>query len=398
MHADVVVVGAGPAGCMAAKRLAEGGAEVLVCEEHRSVGFPVQCTGLLSQRALGECEVSDACIVRPLKRARIYAPSGTCLCIGDERTRAYCVDRRTLDAEMARNAVRAGARLMLGAHVRAVRPHHGGVVVEGMHDGETFSVEARMCIVAEGVGGRITHSLGLGRVKKALSGIQLEVPYSPPDEGGVELFLGKWAPGLFGWAVPSYAGEARIGLAMDTTLSQRSPHEHLLRMMREHPALGSSTSPTPLGFVLGGIPMGTLERTSADGVMVVGDAAGHVKPTTGGGVYMGVRCAKIAAEVALAALDDGDTSAERLAAYDRAWRGEVGKELSGGLRLQELFSGLSDDVLDEVVAALAKPEVVHVINEHGDMERPIELARRILGKMGLGRTALTVMRVLRGML
>ena len=385
MHTDVVVVGAGPAGCMAAKKLAEGGAEVLLCEEHRSVGFPVQCTGLLSQRALDECEVSDACIVRPLKRARIYAPSGGCLCIGDERTRAYCVDRRILDGEMARNAVRAGARLLLGAHIRAVRPHYEGVVVEGVYDGKPLSLDARVCIVAEGVGGRITRSLGLGGVKKVLSGVQLEVPYSPPDEEGVDLFLGGWAPGLFGWAVPSHGGQARIGLAMEPGLSQTSPHEHLMRMMREHPALKEHlASPhTSLGFVLGGIPMGTPERTSADGVMVVGDAAGHVKPTTGGGVYMGVRCAKMAAEVALMALDDGDTSAGTLAAYDRAWRGEVGKELSVGLRLQEFFSGLSDGQLDEIVAALAKPEVVHVINEHGDMEKPIELARRIASKLGM---------------
>jgi len=393
MDCDVVVIGAGPAGCMAARTLAEGGADVLVCEEHRSVGSPVQCTGLLSCEALAECEVSDRCVVRTLKRACIHFPSGASVCIGNEKTRAVCVDRRVLDGEMARRAVEAGAVLELASHVKRVNWKEDRVVVEGTVLGKEEQLEARLAVVAEGACGSLSRSLGLGRCSKVLSGAQVDAPYAPEDESGVELFLGSVAPGLFGWAVPSYAGTARLGLAIDPTLTERTAKEHLDQMLRTH---GFSTSVHQL--VLGPIPIGVLPRTYGDGVLAVGDAAGHVKPTTGGGVYMGVKCAKLAAKTALEALEEDDCSAEKLSAYERAWKKEVGGELARGLKLQEHFSKLSDAQLDEVAQVVSKPEVVRIINEHADMENPSKIVKEIISEMGLGWAALSALKMLRTLL
>lgn len=393
MGYDAVVVGAGPAGCMAARTMAERGAEVLVCEEHRSVGSPVQCTGLLSCKALSECGVSDACVLRRLKRARIHLPSGAYATLGDEKVRAVCVDRRILDGEMARLAIEAGAELALACHVSRIAYRDGKVVVEAIRLGREVQIETKVVILAEGAGGRLTRSLGLGGHTKVLSGVQVDVPYAPEDEEGVELFLGSVAPGLFGWAVPSYPHIARVGLAIDPTLTHLTPREHLLSLL-EH--IGAP--PTILQLVLGPIPIGVLERTYADGVLVVGDAAGHVKPTTGGGVYMGVRCAKHAARTALAALEEGDCSANVLSSYERAWKGEVGGELARGLRLQHWFSHLTDAQLDELGELLASPEVIRIINEHADMERPSMVARRLVSEMGVGWAALSMLKVLRTLL
>ena len=130
---------------------------------------------------------------------------------------------------------------------------------------------------------------------------------------------------------------------------------------------------------VGGLPLGSPAATAVKGLLAVGDAAGQVKPTSGGGIYPGLVAAKIAGGVAAAAALENDGSAERLQEYDRLWRDRLGRELEIGMRVNRMLNKMSNAELDRVVGYLAgKPRLIRAIEEHGDIDRPSRLMARML--------------------
>jgi flavin-dependent dehydrogenase len=112
--------------------------------------------------------------------------------------------------------------------------------------------------------------------------------------------------------------------------------------------------------------------------LIVGDAAGHVKPTSGGGIYPGTLCAKIAGTVAAEAAAQANTSKDALMVYDTRWRSEIGRELETGLRIREGFNKLSDDDLNYIIRALDDQHMLDIISKYGDMDRPSIVLRKLL--------------------
>ena len=138
------------------------------------------------------------------------------------------------------------------------------------------------------------------------------------------------------------------------------------------------TSPTSL--IASGIPVGTVPQTASDHVMLVGDAAAQVKPLSGGGIFVGMRCAQIAAEAAHDALSAGDLSVTRLSLYDRRWREEFGEEFSRALALRRLFVRLTDADFDRLIEVLRSSDLQATIVAFGDIDFPTHVARRLLAE------------------
>jgi digeranylgeranylglycerophospholipid reductase len=368
MKYDVAVIGAGPAGAMASKYAARNGARTLLIEEHASIGSPVQCTGLISKAALTECEIGEGSFVlAKMKGAFVYSPGGDELTIRGKDVKAYVIDRKIFDREMVGRSVDAGAELML--KTRFMGLHRGRISV--LSSGEGTEIQADIVIGADGIMSCVGRSAGLPRCKKFLPGIQFEAPYDAKDAEFVEIFTGnKFAPGFFGWAVP-FAGMARIGLAKD--MGDR-PALHYLEELIKHPVLASRYRGSRTEHVVGGIPLGPPDRTVMDNVMLVGDAAGQVKPTSGGGVYMGAVCAKIAGAVAARAARKETSTGE----YEKRWRSAVGRELTLGMMIHKSLGKLSDENLNEFIAFLNTPGMSECITEYGDMDHPSVLLKELL--------------------
>jgi len=375
MEYDVVVVGAGPVGSMAAKYASKGGASVLLIEEHQEIGTKA-CTGLISTRALNECEIGlGRWIKNRIRGALIYSPDGTGITVDGKGTKAYVIDRKIFDGELARQAVKAGADLLVKA--KAISMKNGKLNI--IHQGESLSVAPKIIIGADGISSRVAKWAGLGRAKKVLGGVQIEGLYDARDTDFVEVFIGSVAPGFFAWAVPVEDDVARIGLC-----ATANPLQYLKKMLKSHPIVSKRYRGSHLGFEAGAIPLGPPERTVAEGLMLVGDAAAQVKPTSGGGIYTGALCAKIAGGVAAAAVKEGDTSAKRLAEYERRWRSAIGRELSIGMRIHEAMGKLSDSDFNGVIKALDDPEILDIISQYGDMDYPSAVVKKlILAKPGL---------------
>ncbi len=374
----MLVVGGGPAGSTAATRLAERGHEVLLIEEHPRIGQPVQCAGLVSQRVL-DLAGSSTFVRASVRGATVFGPSLQSLAFRAPEARAFVIDRAGLDVYLADRAAHAGAEIWTSTRFDRVTDRSDGrtvVAVTGPGGGRE-EIAARLVIGADGVASAVARAFRLRRPVEILPAFEAEFPKSPGDPDAVEVYLGRtFAPGLFGWWIPDGSGGARVGIAADADgTSARERFDRLLDYLARR--FGERLA-NPTAYLVSGIPIGNVPRTYGDGVALVGDAAAQVKPLSGGGIFTGMRCAEILAPVAHAALAEGGVPATALAEYERRWREELGEEFRRALTLRRVFTRLSDDDLDRIVAALKGAGMTDTIVAFGDIDFPSHVAGRLL--------------------
>ncbi|HYA32400.1 MAG TPA: NAD(P)/FAD-dependent oxidoreductase [Candidatus Bathyarchaeia archaeon] len=372
MEYDVVVVGAGPAGSMAAKYAAKAGASVLMIEEHETIGQPVQCAGLISTQAFEGCEVSPETVSRlAVRGANVHAPDGHVLKIDGRRTMAYVVDRGELDRAMALEALKSGAAALVKTRLNNFRRQQDRIIIAAQSQGDPIEIQTRVIIGADGLQSAVGRLAGLGRAKLVFTCAQAEIFAGAAQTDFVDLYVGRnVAPGFFAWGIPTGSGSVRIGLCS----TERS--SDLLGPLLER--LSPHSAPTFLNFCAGGIPLGPPPCTVADGILLVGDAAGQVKATSGGGIYPGTLCAKIAGAVAAEAAAHTNTTRGALMAYDRRWRSAIGRELETGLRIRTRLNALGDDDLNYMVRTLDDERTLDIISRYGDMDHPSVVLRKLL--------------------
>jgi len=342
---DVIVIGGGPVGSYVAGKLAGMGHEVVVLERHKQPGEQVCCTGIVSQKCITSFAIEEDIILRKANSAKLFSPSGILIRLWREQTQACIIDRAALDVALAGRAQDKGARYLPNSLVRNLQVGDDRVRVEAVRQGERLNLEARAVVIATGFGSTLVEKLGLGRVGDFVRGAQAEVETRGVDE--VEAYFGREiAPGFFAWLVPTLPSRALVGL-----LSRRSPKLYLRRLMSSLKAQGKiAWDKAQVSY--GGIPLKPLARTYGDRLLVVGDAAGQVKPTTGGGIYYGLLCADIAADTLHQALKDDNLSGKTLVNYQRRWRKKLGRELEIGYYARKFYERLSDKQVDRVFSLI----------------------------------------------
>lgn len=375
---DVLIVGAGPAGSIAAERLARLGHSVRVIEEHPRVGYPVQCAGLVSQRVLDLARTPQV-VRRAVHGAAVFGPNLTSITFRAPEPRAFVIDRAGLDVALAERASSAGALIETETRFDGVLGTPNGTVRAMVTRRGTVSgeIEARLVIGADGVASAVARAFRLRRPVEFLPAFEAEFPESPGDPDLVEVYLGnKISPGLFGWWIPDGAGGARVGVAANADgTPARAYYERLLDQLalRFDRPLRNATS-----YLVSGIPIGQVPRISGPRVVLVGDAAAQAKPLSGGGIFTGMRAAELAVGVVHGALTEGDLSAARLSQYDAAWLAEFGDEFEKAQYLRRLFLKLTDPELNAIVEALKEAGTTETIVAFGDIDFPTHVARRLL--------------------
>ncbi len=362
MH-DVVVIGAGPAGLHAARLLGERGLDVTVLEEHEDVGRPVHCTGILAQEAFDEFGLAPDSILNPLTAARFVSPGGRDVVYRPGSVEAVVVDRAVFDAQMAERALGAGARILWGTRGRTITCEADAVSVDTAA-GSTLS--ARACVLACGARYALHRQLGLHPPALLLHTAQAELPAARP--GDVEVHFGaEVAPEGFAWVVPVSRGDrtyARVGV-MCATAAPR----HFTRMIGRIAArwgISAETTPEPRQKVL---PLSAIAPTYGNRLVVVGDAAGLVKPTTGGGIYYSLLSATLAVDVLADALARGDLGARSLAPYERRWREHLDAELSTQLSLRVLAQRMRDEDIESLFELALTDGVMPIVRRTATFNR-----------------------------
>jgi digeranylgeranylglycerophospholipid reductase len=324
-----------------AYKLAEKGHRVMVLERKQRLGEAVCCTGIIGQECANTFAIEDKVILRQVNSARLFSPSGNCFSLWREKPQACILDRAAFDIAMAERAQGAGAEYVLDCLVKDITRERDRVSVKASCQGKGAHFEARAAVIAVGFGSELCERLGLGKFSDFTTGAQAEVETSGVDE--VEVYLSRdIAPGFFAWLVPTTLSMARVGL-----MSRKKPGLYLKKWLSHLTAQGKIAS-AEVELSYGGIPLKPLPRTYSERLLVIGDAAGQVKPTSGGGIYYGLLSADIAARTLNQALADGDLSAKRLAQYQRGWRKRLGQELKTGYWARKLFERLSDRQIDRI--------------------------------------------------
>ena len=367
VRADVLVVGGGPAGSTAARLLARDH-DVIIAEEHRSPGEPLQCAGLVTQR--GVPMFARESVLGEIRGVKIHSPLGFTLTLEARSSRAYVLDRTLFDRIMFHKAVDAGAVPKVGSSIRSVVDHGHDVRSEMRTDGATESASSKIVIGADGYKSVCRKASRLPPPRHMLTGIQVDLKGVEMDNEFVEIYLGRdVAPGFFAWAIPA-ADSVRVGLC--TWDADDIPAKYLNRLLTRpqfrHARKVSTAS--------GKIPLGVGKSAVSGGIMLVGDAACHAKPLSGGGVYTGIRGAELCAETANSFLESrGRTS---LAEYDNLWKDEFGKELSRAFRIRKVFLKLTDKKIDKALRIFAQPEVKRLMEQKGDIDYPASISSSIL--------------------
>lgn len=339
MH-DAIVVGGGPTGSHVARRLAEKGHTVLVLEKKVGVGEKVCCTGIVGQECVSTFDIDEKVILRKANSAMLFSPSGNTLHLYREEPQACILDRSAFDKFMAERAQHSGAEYNFNSRVIDVTIESDRASVTVSHHGKDVRIPAKAVVIASGFAPGLNEWVRLGVLKDFVTGVQAEA--ETPGLNEAEVYFGDIAPGFFGWLVPTTLGMGRVGL-----MTRQEPGPHLKKWLNQLAERGKITS-ADIKLSYGGIPLKPPACTYGERMIAVGDAAGQVKPTSGGGIYYGLLGAEIAADTLHQALADNDLSAGRLSRYERAWRKKLGRELRTGYWTRKIFERMSNRQIDHI--------------------------------------------------
>jgi digeranylgeranylglycerophospholipid reductase len=358
---DVVVIGAGPGGLMAAADLAARGHAVVVLEEHAEVGRPVHCTGVLGYDAFAELELPQDTILSLSTAAAFRHEDGEPVLVDSDRIIAAVVDRAQFDARLAERAIAQGAEIRTSSRVDGLVIDASGVTVR-VRD-QQQPVHARLCVLACGANYRFNRELGLGVPRTFVQTAQIEMPF--PLQPRIDVRLGRSiAPGGFAWTVPftrDTIPHARLGLFCDTEALRR--FRLFTARIAQDAGVDSSTIPDARLKML---PLGPVRQTVADRVVAVGDAAGMVKPTTGGGIYYSLLSGRLAAEVLSDALHRDTMTARHLGVYQDRWRARLGPDMRAGLAFRALATRIGDRGIHALIEVARVDGIVPLLKEHAD--------------------------------
>ncbi len=355
---DVIVVGAGPGGSIAAKTAALKGLDVLLIEKRQEIGDPVRCGEGVDKVSLRHHIKPDhRWICADLKGSCIYSPDGTAVEMSAEMSGAevgYVLERKIFDRVLADESAMAGAEVMVKTRATGLIIEDGTICgVKLMHMGEEYTVRSKIVIGADGMESKVGRWAGIDtsvKPKDMESCIQYLVSGANIDQGYCYFYLGNdIAPGGYVWLFPKGGNQANVGVGLLGSRSgKKRAVDYLDKFMKE-----KLPDASIIEIIYGGVPVqGTIERTIANGLMLVGDAARQSDPITGGGIINAMDAGKIAGTVAADAISKGDCSTKVLQDYEELWRTTIGREINYSLVVKETFVKFTDEDLDSLAYSL----------------------------------------------
>jgi digeranylgeranylglycerophospholipid reductase len=377
---DACIIGGGPVGGYIAGKISKNKFRVAIIEKNKEIGIPINCAGLITPRVFDLLDIKkDAIIKNNIKGANIHSPSGKILKIGGNKLHAYAIDRSKFDKEIIKKAKEKGAEVFLENNLLSAQKIDEHIEIK---TSKKLDFKCNLLIGADGPYSKVRDRFAFPEPKEFLRGIGAELDGSNLDPDFVEIFLGnKIAPGFFAWIIPinENGSKARAGLC----ISRASPKfpkyyfSNLLRTKMTSDLIRNAKITKQFGGV---IPLGALKRTYDSNVLLAGDAAAQVKPTSGGGIYTGILCAKHCSKVSIEAFEKNNFSSQFLKKYHKIWSTDIGKELNLGMKFRKIFKHFTDRHFDKYIEKFQNQKIGEIINKYGDIDYPSKLIKPMIKK------------------
>lgn len=346
---DVAIVGASAIGCICAKECARLGLKTTVFEEHPKVGKQGKCTAIISRRGLDAIGVAyKASVVNTIDGANIYQNKSRQALTVRKKGVAFVLDRQEFDEQCAREARKAGATILLNKKIISLKELNARFIIGADGASSSIATLARFPPIP-------TKEYALGYEAEYCS-CQLE------DESIAEIFLDKDRfKGLFAWIVPSGRSRARIGFATTehTALEEGKRALHALPQVSK--ALSENARKIREFHAL--IPLAVRKTIQKENVLLIGDAAGQVKATTGGGIVFGGLSAKLAAQSIAKAIQE-KTELD----YEKEWRKRLGGHLKKHARIRTLLNVMPNFAMSGGIMIFSALGLTEFLERKGDMD------------------------------
>ncbi len=365
---DVAVVGAGPVGSTFARHMAEKGFEVAIFEKKREIGVPLQCAGLLGKKIKKVNILPDEFIINPVNGAFLHSPEDTVLSVSKEKPEAYVVDRIGYDKFLAQLAIDSGAELFLNHRVETVDSVNGVITLK---NNENTKISAGVVVGADGHSSVVSEAFNPHVESFQAAQYLIDVGEKRFQKDYVHLYVDSRVSPGFLWAIPLSESTARVGLFSDVNYHQSTVI--LNELLAKRSELKGATI---LKKYYGVIPKyNSQKQLVKDKVILLGDAASQVKPTTGGGLIMGFSCAEIASHSVTNALENENT--EMLMNYYKDYQNQFKNELKVQLMVHRIFKSLTDADLEYMFMKLKQVGAEEVISQYGDMDSQSPLVKEM---------------------
>jgi digeranylgeranylglycerophospholipid reductase len=363
MRDRVAVVGAGTAGLIAAKNLAASGIDTSVYERKRRLGYPPRASGIVSIEGLRGLGIGyRGAVTNTLYGANIHAGNEV-LRVLSKRPVAHVLDRERLNGLCCDESMKAGARVYAGRSVDAK-------MLDDLHRNSII-------VGADGAISEVARHFTMGPLGDHVLTYKAEFDSRPRDRRVVDMFFDNdISPGFFGWICPKNKGTLEVGIGISPGHGDsRSAFDRLLKMKEVSEAVGKGRMLNSYASI---IPLRARERIvdEKEEILLVGDAAGQVKPTTGGGIVFGGNGAILAAR----SISDHLNRGEDLAEYGRAFESRFGRDLTMHRILNRVYSGIGAGNLALIMRAAKVLGAEGFLSRHGDMDRPSVMLRRLFLK------------------
>ena len=359
---DVLVVGGGPGGAIAARTAAEKGLSVCLIEKRPAIGVPVRCAEGIGKDTLKEFTPPDErWISAEIDGARFVAPDGTTMDVEQKMAGSkvgYILDRKIFDRDLVWQAAAAGADVFVKTRAVSALMDDGrvkGAIVAFC--GEHRKVGADVVIAADGIESKFTRWCGLDTtvpMRELMSCAQYVLTDIDIDPRVTVFYFGnRIAPEGYLWVFPKGDRTANVGIGIS---GRKSKDDRRARHLLDRFVADTFPRGKRVELIVGGVSVcRPLPCTVADGLMVVGDAARLADPMTGGGIGNAMITGKLAAGVAADAIGRGDLTRDALMPYDRSWRGSsMGKSLEKNYRIKEIFITLDDAKLNALIQSASR--------------------------------------------
>ena len=345
MDFDFIIVGAGPIGSYLASSLLEEDFSVALFERKKEVGEGVICSGIVGKDAYDKFKLPEKAIIREVSSLKLFSPSLIELDYSKEEPFAYVVDRKIFDKELFARFANGKAETFLGCNVFDLSKLKGGVEVSYYEEDKKYKKTARCIIIASGTSFSLHKNIGISVPEKLLWGNRVEVGGGNKEKSIEVYILSEPNLSSFGWIVP-LPGYTRIGvLSNDSSIG---PLKNLIYKSNGRFNIDLSTAEKAP------IACGNSKVIVGDRVMAVGEAAGQVKTTTGGGIYYGLVGASIAREVLVKGAKTDVFSAEFLSNYQKIWKDKMGDEIKNGIMVRNIVAKITPGLVDNIFDFMKK--------------------------------------------